>query len=65
MRFHVQNMSCGGCARGVTRAVQSVDPEAGIEIDLHTRFIDLRTAKPGTGFVTALETAGFTAVPSN
>lgn len=64
MRFHIQNMACGGCARGVTTAVQSVDPEAGIEIDLSTRFIDLQSAKPGTAFITALETAGFTAVPA-
>ena len=64
MRFQVQNMSCGGCARGVTKAVQSVDPEAGIKIDLHTRFIELRTAKPGTAFVTALEMAGFRTVPT-
>ena len=44
--------------------VYSVDPEAGIEIDLHTRLIDLRSAKPGTAFVTALDAAGFTAAPA-
>ena len=64
MRFHIQNMTCGGCARGVTKAVQSIDPDAGIEIDLDTRFVDLRSAKPGAAFVNALATAGFTAVPS-
>ncbi|WP_336509768.1 heavy-metal-associated domain-containing protein, partial [Stutzerimonas kunmingensis] len=26
--FHIQNMTCGGCVRGVTRAIQSVDPAA-------------------------------------
>ena len=29
MRFHIENMTCGGCARGVTKAIQSVDAEAG------------------------------------
>jgi copper chaperone len=64
MRFHIQNMTCGGCARSVTKAVQSVDADAGIKIDLDTRFVDLTSAKPGTVFVNALTTAGFTAVPS-
>lgn len=64
MRFHVQNMTCSGCARGVTSAIQSLDPKAWIKIDLDTRFIDLRTATPGPAVVIALETAGFIAVPA-
>ncbi len=26
MQFHIENMTCGGCARSVTKAIQSVDP---------------------------------------
>jgi copper chaperone CopZ len=28
MEFHVEGMTCGGCARGVTRAIQAVDAHA-------------------------------------
>ena len=28
MQFHIENMTCGGCARSVTKAIQSVDPQA-------------------------------------
>ena len=37
MRFHIPNMSCGGCARGVTRAIESVDAKARITIDQASR----------------------------
>ena len=64
MRFHVENMTCGGCAQGVTKAVRSVDPDAGINIDLDTRLVDLKSPISQTAFATALATAGFRAVPS-
>ena len=28
MQFHIENMTCGGCVRSVTKAIQSVDPQA-------------------------------------
>lgn len=64
MQFHVQNMTCGGCARGVTKAVQTVDPQARIDIDLDARRIDLTTTQPAAAFVAALDVAGFQAVPA-
>ena len=32
-RFYIPNMTCGGCARSVTKALLSVDPQARIETD--------------------------------
>ena len=34
LEFQVQGMSCGHCVKAVTQAVQSVQPEARVEIDL-------------------------------
>jgi copper chaperone len=31
--FHVQGMTCGHCEKAVTRALQSLDPQAKIVID--------------------------------
>ncbi|OBX17725.1 hypothetical protein A9995_15185 [Erythrobacter sp. QSSC1-22B] len=34
IRFQVSQMTCGGCARSVTNAVKSVDPDAKVEVDI-------------------------------
>ena len=44
LRFDVPNMTCGGCARGVTRAVQKVDPSAKVEADPPTRLVVVPSA---------------------
>ncbi len=61
MRFHVPNMKCGGCARGVTKAIQGVDPQARIEADPSTHRVTILSDHPGTAFLPALEAAGFPA----
>jgi copper chaperone len=61
MLLHVENMECGGCARGVTRAIQSVDPQASVETDPPSRKVRIQSAKPGADFLPALAAAGFPA----
>ena len=64
MRFHIPNMSCGGCARGVTRAIESVDANARITIDQASREVEVSTDLPRQQIATALAAAGFPAVPA-
>jgi copper chaperone len=64
MQIHIENMTCGGCVRGVTRAIHSVDPTAAIEADPPSRLVTLQSDKPGADFVTALAAAGFAATLS-
>ena len=33
-QLQVENMSCGHCVNAVTKAVQSVDPQAQVQIEL-------------------------------
>ena len=61
MQFHIENMTCGGCVRGVTRAIQSVDPDATVEADPPTRKLTVQSKLPDTDFLPALATAGFDA----
>jgi len=61
MQFHIENMECGGCARGVTRAIQGVDPQAVVEADPPRRRVRVQSARPGTEFLPALAAAGFPA----
>ncbi|CDN96476.1 MULTISPECIES: heavy-metal-associated domain-containing protein [Hyphomicrobiales] len=62
MQFHIQNMTCGGCARSVTKAVQSVDPEAKVAIDLQTRNVDVTSQQPASAFESALAKVGYPAL---
>lgn len=34
MQFQIDAMNCGGCARSVTKAIHSVDPQAKIDVNL-------------------------------
>lgn len=64
MRFHLPNMSCGGCARSVTRAIQSVDADARIVIDQSRREVELTSDLPRDRFASALAAAGFPDAPA-
>lgn len=59
MNFHIDNMACGGCARSVTRAIQSVDPDARIDTDPPSRLVKVDTAASQEQIVAALREAGF------
>ena len=59
MKFYLDNMTCGGCARTVTRAIQSIDAGASIITDLPTRLVQIQTSLPEADIVSALGEAGF------
>ncbi|MFC3101437.1 heavy-metal-associated domain-containing protein [Altererythrobacter lauratis] len=62
MQFRIQNMTCGGCARSVTKAIQLVDPAATVTADLPNRIVHVTSDQPQAEFERALATAGFPAV---
>ena len=37
LRFRIRNMTCGGCAKGVTATVHGVDPRAQVRVNLDRR----------------------------
>ncbi|ENX41474.1 heavy-metal-associated domain-containing protein [Acinetobacter sp. NIPH 2100] len=59
MEFHVENMTCGGCARGVTRAIQAVDANAKVITDPPHRSVKVETTASQQQIVNALAEAGF------
>jgi copper chaperone len=59
MRFKIDNMTCGGCARSVTRAIQKLDPAAQVDIDLETHLVQVRSQRPQGDVAQALEAVGF------
>jgi copper chaperone len=61
MQLHVENMTCGGCARSVTKAIQSVDPAAQVETDPKTRKVVVTSSRPREEFEAVLAEAGYPA----
>jgi copper chaperone len=59
LNLHIPNMHCGGCSRGVTAAIRSVDADAKVEPDLNARTIAVQTKLPEASVREALAEAGF------
>lgn len=62
MELKIENMTCGGCAKSVTKAIQSVDANAKIETDPATRLVRIETAVSSDALQKVLEEAGYPAV---
>lgn len=59
--FSVPDMSCGGCASAVTKAVQKIDPEARVTPDLGAKKVAVESAASPETIAEALKKAGFPA----
>lgn len=61
MQFHVEDMTCGGCAKAVTNAILSVDAKAKVSADPATRKVAVETASSREAIEDALNEAGYPA----
>lgn len=61
MQFHIENMTCGGCVRSVTKAIQSVDPSAQVSADPATHKVDVTTTAPREKLQAVLADVGYAA----
>ena len=59
MQFHIENMTCGGCARSVTKAIQSVDPAPDVKADPSTHKVEVTSAVARDRLVAALTEVGY------
>lgn len=59
IRFHIPNMTCGGCANAVTTAVLSVDPRARIETNPPARELHIDSDVDEGAFLAVLAEAGY------
>ena len=57
--FTVPNMTCGGCAKSVTTAVQSVDAGAKIETDPSKREVRILSSATEADLREVLSEAGY------
>ncbi|WP_193090452.1 heavy-metal-associated domain-containing protein [Advenella sp. FME57] len=63
MQFQIDNMTCGGCVRRVTAAVQSVDSAATVTANVGEHRVDIQSTSTQQAFLAALESAGYPAKP--
>lgn len=61
MELRIENMTCGGCARSVTKAIQSLDANAKIETNPAAGIVKLETTTPLALLLKVLEEAGYPA----
>lgn len=61
VRFKVPGMTCGGCARSITKAIQSVDPAAKIDTNVPERLVTVETAANEQSLAEVIREAGYEA----
>lgn len=55
----VSGMTCGGCIKAITRAIQDQDPQAQVQADLGTQVVKLETSLSPELVAQLIEDAGF------
>jgi copper chaperone CopZ len=64
IHFDVPDMSCGHCVAAITRAVQAVDPQARVEVDLAARRVRVDPAQADAdALAAAIRDAGYAPSP--
>ncbi|WP_293778680.1 cation transporter [uncultured Oxalicibacterium sp.] len=58
----VENMSCGHCVNAVTKAVQAVDAQASVAVDLATKTVQVTSDASREQVVAAIQEAGYPVV---
>jgi copper chaperone len=62
--FEVQDMSCGHCVASITKAVQALDAQAQVQVDLAAHRVQVESARTDAAQLeTAIRDAGYTPVP--
>lgn len=57
--YRVLGMTCDGCAKAVTNAIKTAEPEAAVEVDLDGKQVTVEGAGDDSAIQQAIESAGF------
>ncbi len=52
--FNVEGMSCNHCAKAVTKAVQQLDPQAQVQVDLAGKKVEIVSTLPRDAIAQAI-----------
>ena len=59
MEFNIPDMSCGGCANAITRALTDLDAAATLEADVAAKIVKVTSTLAPGQLIEAIEAAGF------
>lgn len=59
MKFRIENMTCGGCARSVTATIKELDQNAIVNIDIESKWVEVQSSVPEQDIIDALQEDGF------
>lgn len=59
----VKGMTCGHCVKAVTAAVQALDAQARVEVDLAGGIVRVESTSPAQTIARAIGEAGYEATP--
>ncbi|MEX3916406.1 heavy-metal-associated domain-containing protein [Paraburkholderia sp. BR10872] len=59
MELEIKDMTCGHCADVVTKAIEVVDANAQVDIDLNTKLVRVLSEHAPGEFVAAIQQAGY------
>ncbi|MGF6771651.1 copper chaperone [Paraburkholderia sp. GAS199] len=59
MQFDIPDMTCGGCANAIARAVNALDPAATLRADVPVKIVSIDSTLPQARLVEVIEAAGF------
>ncbi len=62
LTLKVDGMSCDHCKKTITHAIQAVDAEAGIQIDLAQGLVNVQSRAAAESIKSAIEDSGFEVV---
>lgn len=57
--FIVSGMTCGGCVNSVSRAIQSLDSKAEVNVDLKSQLVKVKSLISKDEIKLSIEDAGF------
>lgn len=59
IQLTVTGMTCGHCEKAVTRAIQTLDPQAQVQIQRDQSLVKVQTSATQTAVVAAIEEEGY------
>lgn len=64
-KFNVNGMTCGGCVRAITSAIQRIDPAAEVKVDIALKQVNIDSQLESEILANAIGDAGFEVVSIN
>ncbi|WP_249677975.1 heavy-metal-associated domain-containing protein [Pseudomonas abieticivorans] len=62
-QFNVQGMTCGHCVKAVTRAIQGLDPQAVVEVDLSKALVRVQSGLASEVIEASIKEEGYAVAP--